>query len=80
MLIITRRPGEKIVLGDDVVVTVMEISGQTARLGIDAPKSLPVYREEIWEAVKQENQAAASADPGRLPPPPDPAGGSRSAE
>ena len=70
MLIITRRPGEKIVLGDDVVVTVLEISGQTARLGIAAPKELPVYREEIWEAVKAENQAAAEAGPDTLPPVP----------
>lgn len=68
MLIITRRPGEKIVLGDDIVVTVMEISGQTVRVGIDAPKALPVYREEIWEAVKAENEAAASAE--ALPPSP----------
>jgi carbon storage regulator len=67
MLIITRRPGEKIVLGDDVVVTVMEISGQTARIGIEAPKALPVYREEIWEAVKQENEAAARASVDALP-------------
>jgi len=67
MLIITRRPGEKIVLGDDVIVTVMEISGQTARIGIDAPQSLPVYREEIWEAVKAENEAAARASVDTLP-------------
>jgi len=66
MLIITRRPGEKIVLGEDITVTVMEVSGQTVRLGIDAPKSLPIYREEIWAAVKQENAAAAAA--GDLPP------------
>ena len=58
---------------DDIVVTVMEISGQTARIGIAAPKELPVYREEIWEAVKAENQAAASVDPETLPPiPPTP--------
>ncbi len=70
MLIITRRPGEKIVLGDDVVVTVMEISGQTARIGIEAPKALPVYREEIWAAVKEENEAAARAEAGTRPPSP----------
>ncbi|HEY4280268.1 MAG TPA: carbon storage regulator CsrA [Conexibacter sp.] len=69
MLIITRRPGEKIVLGEDITVTVMEVSGQTVRLGIDAPKSLPIYREEIWAAVKQENAAAAAARD--LPPLPD---------
>lgn len=76
MLIITRRPGERIVLGEDIVVTLMEISGQTARIGIDAPKALSVYREEIWEAVKAENEAAASADVEALPPlpqlPPEP--------
>ncbi|MDO8211433.1 carbon storage regulator CsrA [Conexibacter sp. CPCC 206217] len=66
MLIITRRPGEKIVLGDDITLMVMEVSGQTVRLGIDAPKSLPIYREEIWAAVKQENEAAANA--GEIPP------------
>jgi carbon storage regulator len=70
MLIITRRPGERIVLGDDIVVTVMEISGQTARIGIAAPRELPIYREEIWEAVKAENQAAASVNPDALPPVP----------
>jgi carbon storage regulator len=67
VLIITRRPGEKIVLGDDITVTVMEVSGQTVRLGIDAPKELPIYREEIWAAVKQENEAAARGPLPRLP-------------
>jgi carbon storage regulator len=67
MLIITRRPGQKIVLGDDITVTVIEVSGQTVRLGIDAPKELPIYREEIWAAVKQENEAAAKADASPLP-------------
>ncbi len=61
MLIITRRPGEKIMLGDDVVIEVMEASGSSVRIGIDAPKSIPVYREEIWAAVKEENAAAAAA-------------------
>lgn len=69
MLIITRRPGEKVVLGDEITVTVMEVSGQTVRLGIDAPKELPIYREEIWEAVKRENRAAAAA--GEIPPLPE---------
>ena len=61
MLIITRRPGEKIMLGDDSVVEVMEVSGSSVRIGIAAPKSIPVYREEIWTAVKEENAAAASS-------------------
>ena len=52
MLIITRRPGEKIMVGDDVVVEVIEVSGSSVRIGIAAPKSIPVYREEIWAAVE----------------------------
>jgi len=60
MLNITRRRGERVVLGDDVFISVLEVSGQTVRLGIDAPRSVRVYREEIWLEVKRENQAAAA--------------------
>jgi carbon storage regulator len=60
VLIVTRRAGEKVMLGDDVVVAVMEIVGSTVRIGIDAPRSVPVYREEIWHAVKEENEAAGA--------------------
>ena len=67
MLIITRRPGEKIMLGDDIVVHVMEIVGNSVRVGIQAPRSLPVYREEIWDAVRAENRAAADSAPADLP-------------
>jgi carbon storage regulator len=67
MLIITRRPGEKIMLGDDIVVHIMEIVGNTARIGIEAPRSVPVYREEIWNVVREENRAAAAGSAGDLP-------------
>jgi carbon storage regulator len=67
MLIITRRPGEKVMLGDDIVLHVMEIVGNSVRVGIEAPRSLPVYREEIWDAVREENQAAARVTPHILP-------------
>jgi carbon storage regulator len=67
MLILTRRPGERVVIGDDVIVTVMEVSGQTVRLGIAAPGGIPVYREEIWLAVQEENRAAAEASVQELP-------------
>jgi carbon storage regulator len=73
MLIITRRPGEKIMLGDDIVLHVMEIVGNSVRVGIQAPRSLPVYREEIWEAVKEENRAAAQVSPDKLRTPAAPA-------
>lgn len=67
MLNITRRRGERVVLGDDVFISVLEVSGQTVRLGIDAPRSVRVYREEIWLEVKRENEAAALAASAPLP-------------
>jgi carbon storage regulator len=67
MLNITRRRGERVVLGDDVFISVLEVSGQTVRLGIDAPRSVRVYREEIWLEVKRENEAAAQASGAALP-------------
>lgn len=67
MLNITRRRGERVVLGDDVFISVLEVSGQTVRLGIEAPRSVRVYREEIWLEVKRENEAAARAAGAELP-------------
>ena len=58
MLILTRRPGERVVIGDEILVTVMGVSGHTVRLGIAAPAGVPIYREEIWLAVREENRAA----------------------
>jgi carbon storage regulator len=87
MLILTRRAGERVVIGEDVLVTVMEVSGQTVRLGIAAPQGLPIYREEIWLAVKEENRAAAEAAADALPaqgasdtPPPSQSEGTRGRE
>jgi carbon storage regulator len=74
MLIITRRPGEKIMVGEDIVVHVMELVGNSVRVGIEAPRSVPVYREEIWNAVRDENRAAADALPADLPEPVRPEG------
>jgi carbon storage regulator len=70
MLILTRRPGERVVIGEEITVTVMEVAGQTVRLGIAAPKELPVYREEIWLAVQAENIAAAESGVDALTPGP----------
>jgi len=67
MLILTRRPGERVVIGENILIEVMGVSGHTVRLGIDAPEGVSIYREEIWEAVKAENRAAAEAEPGSLP-------------
>ncbi len=54
-------------IGENVFVTVLEVSGQTVRLGIEAPAELSVYREEIWLSVTEENRAAASAGADSLP-------------
>src|SRR5271170_1364373 len=70
MLILTRRPGERVVIGEDILVTVMSVSGHTVRLGIAAPGGVPIYREEIWLAVREENRAAAEAQADALPPAP----------
>ncbi|HLH14579.1 MAG TPA: carbon storage regulator CsrA [Solirubrobacteraceae bacterium] len=67
MLILTRRPGERVVIGEDILVTVMGVSGHTVRLGIAAPAGVPIYREEIWLAVKEENRAAAAATADAIP-------------
>ena len=67
MLRITRRAGERIVLGGDVIIEVTEVKGGTVRIGIEAPKSVRIYREELWLEVKRENEAAAHAASGPLP-------------
>lgn len=62
MLTISRRAGERIMIGEDIVIEVLEVSGGNVRLGITAPAAQRIYREELWERVKAENEAAARAD------------------
>ena len=70
MLVLTRKVGESIKINDDVKVTVIEVKGKNIRLGIEAPKTTKVYREEVFLKIKQENQTAASTpagfDPGKI--------------
>ncbi len=56
MLILTRKPGEAIRIGNDVLITVKAVNGRQVRLGIEAPNDIPVYREEIFEAMTQANR------------------------
>ena len=57
MLILTRRVGETLTIGDDVTVTVLAVSGNQVRIGVNAPRSIPVHREEIFERIKREEKA-----------------------
>jgi len=63
MLILSRKINEKIMIGDDVSVSIIEIRGDQVRLGVDAPKSVKVFRQEVFDAIKAENKAAAESKP-----------------
>jgi carbon storage regulator len=73
MQTISPRQGERILIGDGIVVEVVEVSGGSVRLGITAPREQRIYREELWERVKEENEAAARGDFSAPAVPPDPA-------
>lgn len=60
MLVLSRRVGESVVVGDDVVVTVLEVRGDVVRVGIKAPRSVQVHRAELLEELQSTNQRAAS--------------------
>jgi carbon storage regulator len=62
MLVLTRAKGQKIMIGHDIVLTVVEVNGDQVRLGIDAPSDISVYREEIFQSIKEQNEIAAKSD------------------
>lgn len=72
MLVLTRKTGEKIHIADDVVLTVVRIQGDKVRIGIEAPKEIPVHRQEIFERIRQASDAPADAKPADPPVTPDP--------
>jgi carbon storage regulator len=62
MLVLSRRAGESVVLGDDITVTVLEVRGDVVRVGIDAPRSLKVHRAELLAQLEESNRQSASPD------------------
>jgi carbon storage regulator len=63
MLVLSRHRDESIIIGDDIVITVVDIRGDKVRLGINAPVEIPVHRQEVYEAIQRENRQAAQVDP-----------------
>jgi carbon storage regulator len=64
MLILTRRVGETVMIGNEVTVTVLGVKGNQVRIGVNAPKDVPVHREEIYERIKrEEDQESRSSAP-----------------
>ena len=61
MLVLSRQKDESIVIGDDIEITVVDIRGNKVRLGIAAPKKIPVNRKEVWEAIQRKKAADAAA-------------------
>jgi carbon storage regulator len=63
MLVLSRQRDESIMIGDSVVVTIVDIRGDKVRLGIQAPEEIPVHRQEVYDAIQREGRKAAPVDP-----------------
>jgi len=61
MLILSRKTNEKIMIGDDISISIIEIRGDQVRIGVDAPKSVKVFRQEVFDAIRAENKAAVQS-------------------
>jgi len=60
MLVLTRKPGERIVIDDNIVITVVEVKGDNIKMAIEAPKEIKIYRGEIYDDIVAENKEAAA--------------------
>jgi carbon storage regulator len=68
MLVLSRQRDESIMIGDSIVVTIVDIRGDKVRLGINAPAEVPVHRQEVYEAIQRENLRSARLDPSDTEP------------
>lgn len=66
MLVLTRKNGQSIQIGENIRITVLDVQGEQVKIGIEAPKSLEIYRSEIYEQIQAENRLAGSLTPGLL--------------
>jgi carbon storage regulator len=66
MLVLSRKRDESIIIGDDVVITVVDIKGEQVKIGVSAPKNVSIHRKEVYEAIQQENVAAAKTQVKKL--------------
>lgn len=62
MLVLSRKKNESIVIADNIVITVVEVRGDKVRLGIQAPREIPIHRQEVHDAIQKENEAGAVED------------------
>ena len=60
MLILSRKVDEKIIIGNDITLTIIEIHGDLVKIGVEAPQNVKVFRQEVYEAIQAENKAAAT--------------------
>ena len=60
MLVLSRKRDESIIISDNIVITIVDIRGDKVRIGIDAPKEVPVHRQEVYDAIQRENKQAAN--------------------
>ncbi len=79
MLILARKVNERIIIGDDIEISVVEIKGDQVKLGVNAPRDVKVYRHEVYESIQRENRLAAESA-GEIPDVDDLFGSSRSDE
>lgn len=63
MLVLSRQRDQSIIIGDNVVITIVDVRGDKVKLGIEAPKEIPVHRQEVYEAIQRENRQAALLKP-----------------